>query len=45
MRVERESENPASVYKIQIASFAKLDKAQEFLKKNPDKFTVPVTIH
>lgn len=45
VRIERESENPSLIYKIQIASFVKLEKAQEFLDKISDKFTVPVVIH
>jgi stage II sporulation protein D len=45
VRIERESENPSVIYKIQIASFAKIDKAQEFLDRISEKFTVPIVIH
>jgi stage II sporulation protein D len=45
IRIEQGSEGTISVYRIQIASFGKREKAEELQEKISGKLSAPVTVH
>jgi stage II sporulation protein D len=45
VRVEQEVEETTSVYQIQVASFARLENAEDLKKRLAETFDVPVAIH